>query len=101
LIESSNKTFFALISFWLKERGELMNDNKNLNANTGKVKPNPTMPDPVVPNVKNNDKESFTHKTGDKVERMGQKVKNAGAEKLGNAIYNAGDKLEHSRDKKH
>lgn len=47
--------------------------------------------------VKN--KKPFTKKAGDAVERLGEKVSNAGAEKLGNAISRAGDKLEHSQDK--
>lgn len=42
----------------------------------------------------------LAHKTGDAIERVGQKVSEAGATKTGKAIYNAGDKLEHSRDNK-
>lgn len=45
-------------------------------------------------------KESLAKKAGDKIERVGEKISNAGATKLGNAIYNAGDKLEHMNDKK-
>lgn len=45
-------------------------------------------------------KESFTHKVGDSIERLGEKVSKAGATKIGNAIRNAGDKIEHSRDHK-
>ncbi|MGZ3652473.1 MAG: hypothetical protein ACXVB9_19400 [Bdellovibrionota bacterium] len=45
-------------------------------------------------------KESFTHKAGDKIERVGQKLREKGATKLGDAIYKAGNKIEHSRDKK-
>lgn len=44
--------------------------------------------------------ESFSHKVGEQLERVGEKIKNAGADKLGNAIYKAGDKLEHSKDDK-
>ncbi|OYZ23692.1 MAG: hypothetical protein B7Y39_03655 [Bdellovibrio sp. 28-41-41] len=44
-------------------------------------------------------KESMSHKAGDMLERAGEKIKNAGAEKIGNAIYKAGNKLEH-RDEK-
>ena len=45
-------------------------------------------------------KESVSHKVGDRIEKMGQKISNAGAEKLGEAIKNAGDKIEHMNDKK-
>ena len=45
-------------------------------------------------------KEGFTHKVGDGVERLGEKISHAGASKLGNAIYKAGNKIEHSRDNK-
>lgn len=45
-------------------------------------------------------KESFTKKAGDKIERLGEKVSNAGAPKIGTAISKAGDKLEHSQDDK-
>lgn len=47
-----------------------------------------------------NKADNLTHKTGDAIERVGQKIQNAGAEKVGKAIYNAGDKIEHSRDNK-
>lgn len=43
--------------------------------------------------------ESLSHKAGDAIERVGEKLKDVGAEKLGNAVYKAGNKLEHS-DKK-
>ena len=46
------------------------------------------------------DKTSVTSKLGDKVERVGEKLKNMGADKLGGAVYNAGNKLEHSKDSK-
>ncbi len=45
-------------------------------------------------------KESFAHKAGDAIERLGEKVSKAGAKKLGDAITRAGDKLEHSQDDK-
>lgn len=45
-------------------------------------------------------KETVSHKVGDAIERVGDKVSNAGAEKIGNAIHRAGDKIEHSQDKK-
>jgi len=53
-----------------------------------------------TPNKSTVQKESFTHKVGDKIERIGRKISNAGAEKLGDAVYKAGDKIEHMRDKK-
>lgn len=43
-------------------------------------------------------KESFTHKLGDKIERVGEKISNIGYPKLGRKIYNFGNKFEHSRD---
>jgi uncharacterized transporter YbjL len=42
----------------------------------------------------------LSKKVGDKIERVGQKISNSGAEKLGNAISRAGNKLEHSSDTK-
>lgn len=50
--------------------------------------------------AKNSQKGSFTKKAGDMLERTGEKIKNAGATKLGNAVYRAGNKLEHSSDRK-
>lgn len=47
-----------------------------------------------------NGKESMSHKAGDAVERAGEKISRAGAERLGRSISNAGDKLEHSGEKK-
>ncbi|MES2770352.1 MAG: hypothetical protein V4596_14510 [Bdellovibrionota bacterium] len=44
--------------------------------------------------------DSISHKVGDSIERLGEKVIKAGAEKLGKAIYNAGDKIEHMKDNK-
>lgn len=40
--------------------------------------------------------ETIAQKVGDVVERVGEKLKDMGAEKLGSAVYNAGNKLEHS-----
>lgn len=47
-----------------------------------------------------NNKKGFVRKTGDAVERAGEKIADAGAEKLGRKVYDAGDKIEHSQDKK-
>jgi hypothetical protein len=44
------------------------------------------------------DSESIGHKAGDAIERIGKKLKDAGAEKIGQAVYDAGNKLEHSED---
>lgn len=44
-------------------------------------------------------KESASHKLGDKIERVGQRVSEK-APKTGRAIYDAGDKIEHLNDKK-
>lgn len=46
------------------------------------------------------DKTTTTHKVGDAIERVGEKVKDMGAEKLGQKIYNTGNKIEHSKDQK-
>lgn len=48
----------------------------------------------------NGKKDNFTHKVGDAVERLGEKVSNAGAEKIGEKIYKTGNKIEHSQDSK-
>lgn len=45
-------------------------------------------------------KDSISHKAGDMLERTGEKIKNAGADKIGNAVYKAGNKLEHHKDEK-
>lgn len=49
---------------------------------------------------KSTTKKSLTKRLGDKVERAGEKIRGMGATKLGNAVYRAGNKLEHSKDKK-
>lgn len=49
---------------------------------------------------KSSDRSSFTHKLGDAVERVGKKLQDMGAKKTGQAVYRAGNKLEHSRDNK-
>ena len=45
-------------------------------------------------------KDSVSHKVGDKIERFGEKVTNAGAPKVGKVIYDAGNKIEHMNDDK-
>ncbi len=45
-------------------------------------------------------KEPISKRAGDKIEKLGDKISNAGAQKIGNAVHNAGDKLEHSQDNK-
>ncbi len=45
-------------------------------------------------------KSSFTHKVGDAIERVGEKLQEMGATKAGKAVYRAGNKIEHSQDKK-
>ena len=45
-------------------------------------------------------RESFSRRVGDSIERLGKKISNAGAEKLGKAVYKTGDKIEHMSDKK-
>ena len=46
------------------------------------------------------EKDSLSHKAGDALERAGEKISNAGHTKIGNAVSNAGDKLEHMNDNK-
>jgi len=46
------------------------------------------------------DKQSLAHKVGDALERTGEKLTEAGAEKAGKKIYQTGNKLEHSQDDK-
>lgn len=46
------------------------------------------------------DNTPLSKKVGDKIERAGQKISNAGATKVGNFISRMGDKLEHSSDPK-
>ena len=48
----------------------------------------------------NTSKEPVSKKMGNKIERLGDKIANTGAEKIGNAVHKAGDKLEHSQDHK-
>ena len=43
-------------------------------------------------------KVSFTHKLGDAIERIGEVVSKTGATRLGSAIYNFGNKVEHKDD---
>ena len=49
---------------------------------------------------KKNEDKSLTRKVGDKVERAGEKLKDLGADKLGDAVYKTGNKIEHSKDNK-
>lgn len=46
-----------------------------------------------------NKKGSFNKNLGDKIERLGEKISDAGATKIGRKIYQGGDKLEHKDDK--
>lgn len=46
------------------------------------------------------DNTPLSKKVGDKIERAGQKISNAGATKVGSFISRMGDKLEHSSDPK-
>lgn len=50
--------------------------------------------------IKKNNKESFSHKLGDKIERAGEKISNSGAKKIGDAISKTGNKIEHMNDDK-
>lgn len=45
-------------------------------------------------------KSNFSRKTGDAIERVGQKISDVGAPNLGKKVYDAGDKLEHMSDEK-
>lgn len=44
------------------------------------------------------DSRKFSQKVGDKIEKAGTKLKDMGAEKLGQSVYNLGNKIEHSKD---
>jgi len=46
------------------------------------------------------EKEGWKKKAGDSIERLGEKISRAGAEKIGKTVYDAGNKLEHADDKK-
>jgi hypothetical protein len=48
--------------------------------------------------MENSNKEKFSQKLGDAVERAGEKVSNMGAVKTGHRISNLGDRIEHSQD---
>ncbi len=51
--------------------------------------------------MKNDKNEApLSKKVGDKLERVGQKISNSGAEKIGSFISRMGDKLEHSGEDK-
>lgn len=45
-------------------------------------------------------KESFTHRLGDMIERVGEKIANMGNKKIGKKIYDVGNKIEHTEDRK-
>lgn len=49
---------------------------------------------------KNDRKENFTRKLGDKVERVGEKISEKGAPGAGKSVRDLGDRIEHSRDNK-
>jgi len=49
---------------------------------------------------KTNRKEPLSKKAGDKLERVGEKIADSGAEKIGRVISRLGDKIEHLKDKK-
>lgn len=42
----------------------------------------------------------LSKKVGDKIERVGQKISNSGATKIGSFVSRMGDKLEHANDPK-
>ncbi|AZZ36062.1 hypothetical protein CIK05_04405 [Bdellovibrio sp. qaytius] len=51
--------------------------------------------------MKNNQPNApLSKKVGDKIEDVGHKISNAGAEKIGAFVSRMGDKLEHSSDPK-
>jgi hypothetical protein len=62
-------------------------ENKNFNSSNDNTSVNPK-------------KENIARKVGDKIERLGEKISDAGAKGIGKAVYNAGNKLEHSMDDK-
>lgn len=47
------------------------------------------------------DNTPLSKKVGEKIEKAGQKISNAGATKVGSFISRMGDKLEHAGDHKH
>lgn len=49
--------------------------------------------------TKRND-QGFVKKMGDGIEKVGEKLREAGAKKLGDSIYREGDKIEHSQERK-
>lgn len=42
---------------------------------------------------------TLTHKAGDALERLGEILSKVGATRIGQAVYNAGNKLEHKNEK--
>ena len=73
-----------------------------MDMNEKKQKPSPMMKATKNQNVSGlkptGQKETLTHKAGEMIEKAGKKIRDAGAEKVGKAIYNAGNKIEHSQD---
>ncbi len=45
-------------------------------------------------------KKSMSHRLGDSIERVGQKITDKGAPRVGEAVRKVGDKVEHLSDKK-
>ena len=45
-------------------------------------------------------RDSLTHKVGDAIERVGEKIADAGAGKIGRVVSDLGDKLEHAGEAK-
>lgn len=43
-------------------------------------------------------KAGFSRKLGDAIERIGERLTRMGATRLGNKVYNAGDRIEHKDD---
>jgi hypothetical protein len=45
-------------------------------------------------------KDSMSHRLGDSIERVGQKISDKGAPRVGEAVRKVGDKVEHLSEKK-
>lgn len=50
--------------------------------------------------MKNSPKVSFTHKVGDQIERVGEKLTKFGSKKIGKIVYDLGNRIEHYSEKK-
>jgi hypothetical protein len=48
--------------------------------------------------IKKEKEESMKHKLGDAIERVGEKLSDMGASKIGKSVYNAGNKMEHDEE---